>query len=72
MSELGGKVGGEPLTSVSFSKSLNLLWHASEYNEKNDVQKLNKPVKSKSVVGKELIKKIKAHWTNVSLWIRAA
>ena len=38
-------------------------WHAWEYNEKNDVQKLNKHVKSKSAVGKESVKKIKAHWT---------
>ena len=38
-------------------------WHAWQYNEKNDVQKLNKPVRLKSAVGKELIKKIKAHWT---------
>ena len=38
-------------------------WHAWEYNEKNDVQKLKKHVKSKSAVGKESVKKIKAHWT---------
>ena len=38
-------------------------WHAWEYNEKNDVQKLNKHVKSKSEVGKESVKKTKAHWT---------
>ena len=38
-------------------------WHAWQCNEKNDVQKLNKHVKLKSAVGKELIKKIKAHWT---------
>ena len=38
-------------------------WHAWEYNEKNDVQKLNKHVKSKSTVRKESVKKIKAHWT---------
>ena len=31
-----------------------------EYNEKKDVQKLNKHVKSKSVMGKKSIKKIKA------------
>ena len=31
-----------------------------EYNEKKDVQKLNKHVKSKSEVGKESVKKIKA------------
>ena len=29
-------------------------WHAWENNEKNDVQKVNKHVKSKSEVGKEL------------------
>ena len=38
-------------------------WHAWENNEKNDVQKVNKHVKSKSEVGKESIKKILAHWT---------
>ena len=38
-------------------------WHAWEYNEKNDVQKVNKHVKSKSVMGKESITKTKAHWT---------
>ena len=37
--------------------------YAWEYNEKNDEQKLNKCVKPKSEVGKELIKKIPAHWT---------
>ena len=37
--------------------------HAWEYNEKNVEQKLNKCVKPKSDVGKELIKKIPAHWT---------
>ena len=37
--------------------------HAWEYNEKNDVQKVNKHVKSKSVMGKESITKTKAHWT---------
>ena len=36
-------------------------WHALEYNEKDDVQKLNKHVKSKSAVGKESVKKITAH-----------
>ena len=35
-------------------------WHDWEYNEKKDVQKLNKHVKSKSEVGKESVKKIKA------------
>ena len=35
-------------------------WHAWEYNEKNDVQKLNKHVKEKSEVGKESVKNIKA------------
>ena len=34
-----------------------------EHNEKNDVQKSNNHVKSKSEVGKESVKKIKAHWT---------
>jgi len=38
-------------------------WHAWEYNEMNDVQKLNKHVVSKSAVGKESVKKILAHWT---------
>ena len=42
-------------------------WHAWENNEKNDVQKLNKHVKSKSSVGKESVKKIKAHWTQCIL-----
>ena len=39
------------------------VWHAWECNEKNDVKKVKKHVKSKSVVGKEFVKKIKAHWT---------
>ena len=42
-------------------------WHAWEYNEKKDVQKLNKRAKSKSAVGKESVKKIKAHWTQRTL-----
>ena len=37
--------------------------YAWEYNEKYDVQKLNKHVVSKSAVGKESVKKILAHWT---------
>ena len=38
-------------------------WHDWENNEKKDVKMLNKHVKSKSVVGKKSVKKIKAHWT---------
>ena len=38
-------------------------WQAWENIEKNDVQKLNLQVKSKSVVGEESVKKTKAHWT---------
>ena len=37
--------------------------YAWEYNEKNDMQKLNNYVKSESEVGNESIKKIPAHWT---------
>ena len=39
-------------------------WHAWENNEKNDVQKLNKHVKSKCAVGKESVKKFNAQWTH--------
>ena len=39
---------------------------------KNDVQKLNQHVKLKSEVWKGSVKKIKAHWTQISLWNRAA
>ena len=35
-------------------------WHDWENNEKKDVKMLNKHVKSKSEVGKESVKKIKA------------
>ena len=38
-------------------------WQAWENSEKNDVQKLNLQVKSKSVVGEESVEKTKAHWT---------
>ena len=47
-------------------------WQAWENIEKNDVQKLNLQVKSKSVVGEESVERLKHTGPNISLWNRAA